>query len=201
MNTSNVTHLDSRIQAQSAESAPTLVNGIDPAAITAAAAGLAAQPAAAAVEFRARTSWQGRVRSNTEIGGHEVGGQSFVRNHRLPSDEPLELFGTDTAPNPQDMLLAALNACMMVSFVAAATVRGIRIEALSIESSLAFDLRGVFQLDGVAPGAEGIRYVVRVKADATREQLEECNRDMMATSPNRWHLSRPMTLIPQLIVD
>jgi uncharacterized OsmC-like protein len=187
-------------------SAPTAVstppNDLDPDALAAAVAGIAENPALGAIAFRARTSWQGRLRSVTEIDGHDLAGQRFARSHRIASDEPLEVFGTDTAPNPQDLLLAALNACMMVGFVVGASTRGIQLESLSIESSIALDLRGVFGIDpSIAPGADRIRYIVRVKGNGTREQFEEIHRDVMATSPNRWHLTVAIPLEPELVIE
>ena len=110
----------------------------------------------------------------TNVESYDLAGKTIERRHTIPSDEPSELFGTNTAPNPQDLLLAALNACMMVGFVVAATARGIRIDALEIESAADFDLRGAFGIDpSVAPGAPRIPYTIRVKGDATMEQFEE----------------------------
>jgi uncharacterized OsmC-like protein len=177
----------------------TALNGIEPAALAAAVTAVAENPALGAIAFRARTHWQGQLRSTTEIDGHELGGQRFQRRHRIASDEPLEVFGTDSAPNPQDLLLAALNACMMVGFVVGATARGIRLDSLQIESSAALDLRGAFGIDpDVPPGTDRIRYVVRVKGDATREEFEEIHREVMARSPNRWHLSVAIPLEAEL---
>lgn len=182
--------------------AATTLNGLEPAALATTVAAIAAEPSLAPVAFRARTSWKGRFCSQTDVESYDLSGKTIERRHTIRCDEPSELFGTNTAPNPQDLLLAALNACMMVGFVVAATARGIRIEALEIDSSADLDLRGAFGVDpDVPPGAECIRYTIRVKGDGTREQFEEIHREMSATSPNRFHITSPIRLEPRLVVD
>jgi hypothetical protein len=79
------------------------LNGLEPARIEEAAAGLAADPATALTTFRARTMWQGRLRSRTDIESYDLAGKCIPRRHRIVSDEPLELLGTNEAPNPQDL--------------------------------------------------------------------------------------------------
>jgi|GEM_PF-35975 len=189
-----------RSHAGAAPPLPTL-NALEPAVLATTLAAIAADPSLALVAFRAKTSWEGRFRSQTEVESYDLAGKTIERRHTIRSDEPSELFGTNSAPNPQDLLLAALNACMMVGFVVAATARGVRIDALEIESALDFDLRGAFGIDpSIAPGAPRIRYSIFAKGDATTEQFEEIHREMSAVSPNRFHLTSPIVLEPHLVV-
>lgn len=184
-----------------APAAPTEVNGLAPAALAAAVAAIAADPRRAPARFHAKSTWQGRLRSRTEIESYSLGGEHIARRHTLLSDEPEQLFGENTAPNPQDLLLAALGACMLVGFVVGATKRGIELEALSIESSFELDLRGAFGLDpAISPGAERLHYTVEVKGSGTPEQFAEIHADVMAQSPNRWHLAHPVQLESSLRV-
>ncbi|HET9930738.1 MAG TPA: OsmC family protein [Polyangiaceae bacterium] len=178
-----------------------LVNGIDTTAFMAAGAAMVSDPSLAPVHFSAKSTWQGGLRSQTEIESYQLGERTIARRHVIRSDEPNEILGSNTAPNPQDLLLAALNACMLVGFVAAATKRGIEVQHLCIQSSLGFDLRGAFGLDAsLKPGAELIRYRLEVKAKASPEQLAEVHEEMKMTSPNRWHLSQPMRFDAEFVV-
>jgi uncharacterized OsmC-like protein len=187
--------------AETRAAAPAVLNGLEPKAVLATVAAIAENPALAPIAFSAKSTWQGRFRSRTDVESYDLGGQRIVRRHAIHSDEPEELFGTNTAPNPQDLLLAALNACMVVGFVVAATARGIELEMLSIESSLSLDLRGAFGIDpNVRPGAERIRYEIEVKGNATPEQFAEIHAEVIANSPNRWHLANPIELDARLVV-
>lgn len=177
-----------------------LVNGLDPEAIATAAGAIATNPEAAKMSFRAVTSWRGGLRSRTEIAGYELGGQSIARRHTIEADEPSEMLGDDTAPNPQDLLLAALNACMSVGFVVGATMRGVTVEALAIESALTLDLRGAFGVTpGIPPGTDCIHYTIRVKCDASPEVLEEIHKEVIANSPNRFHVANPIRLTSEIV--
>lgn len=62
-------------------------------------------------------------------------------------DEPFELLGENTAPNPQEYLMTALNTCVTVGYVAGAAVRGIMLETLEIKTKGELDLRGFLGID------------------------------------------------------
>lgn len=50
-------------------------------------------------------------------------------------------------------------------------------------------------------GYDSFRYTVRIKGAGTEEQFAEIDEAVMATSPNFYNLSRPVTLQPTLVVE
>ena len=124
------------------------------------------------------------------------------RRFAIDIDEPSELGGTNRFANPQEHLLAALNACMMVGYVAQCAVRGITLESLEIQTDGDIDLRGFLGIDPAVPqGYENLSYTVRIKGSGTKQQFAEIHEAVMATSPNFYNLSRPVALKPILVVE
>lgn len=187
--------------AQMAINTPMTLNGFQPAAIEEIARVVTEDPDQGLAEFRVRSEWTGRASAEAHVEGFTLGGRHIERRHVIRSDEPREFFGGDEAPNPQELLFAALNACMLYGYATGAAVMGIEIERMSIQTRGRLDLRGAMGLAPIPPGCEKIEYAVRIKAKATREQLEELHARVMATSPNFYHLTKPIRLAPQLIVE
>jgi uncharacterized OsmC-like protein len=178
------------------------VNGLDTNAMAGAMREIARDPAKARVEFRVRSEWKGQTRSRSTVTSYTIGGQEVHRVFTVDADEPFELLGRNTGPNPQELLLAALNACITVGYVAGAAARGIALERLDIETAGALDVRGFLGMDpSVPPGCETIRYVVRIKGDATPEQLQELHERVTSTSPNFFTLTRPVAIDARLVVE
>lgn len=147
------------------------------------------------------STWQGGTRNRATVRSYEIGGEQVMRPFTIDVDEPLELGGTNTKPNPQEYLLAALNACMIVGYAALSALEGVQLETLEIETSGAIDLRGFLGLDSsVNPGYDSLSYTVTIKGDGTPEQFEKIHRMVMATSPNFANISRAVTLNPTLII-
>jgi len=178
------------------------VNGIDTGALKASMADISADAHKGLCRFQVSTAWRGGTKSRTTVDRWSIGGVEQPRDYTIDTDEPPELLGESDAPNPQEVLMAGLNACMMVGYVAGCAVRGITIEKLQIETTGELDLRGFLGLDpDVPPGYTDIDYVVRIKSDGTPEQLREIHETVRATSPNYWNLSRPIKLNPTLLVE
>lgn len=171
------------------------VNGLDLEALGDMVGAIEKDSGKAKAGFQVTTRWLGQTRSEAVVEGFDIGGERVVRSHKIIADEPCQLLGGDSAPNPQELLMAAVNACMMVGYVAGAAIRGITLESLEIRTRGELDLRGFLGLDdSIPPGYEQIDYEVRIKGNGSPEQFEEIHQTVMKTSPNYFNMSRPIRM-------
>mgnify|MGYP000421304147 CR=1 FL=1 len=115
-------------------------------------------------------------------------------------DEPKGLGGTDTAPNPVEILLGALGSCQEITYKAYARALGIPLTKVAIEAHGDIDLRGFLAVDpDVRPGFHTIRGTVRVESTASDEQLQQLKEvvdkhcpvlDMLSSVPTTLELQR-----------
>ena len=188
--------------AQKKTAEPTVVNGINVDDLFALIDGVKRESAKGKTKWHVATTWQGQARSRAEIESYEIGGEKVPRRFSIDIDEPHELGGANGFANPQEHLIAALNACMAVGYAAQCAVRGITLESLAIETDGEIDLRGFLGIDpGVPPGYENLNYTVRIKGNGTKEQFAEIHQAVMATSPNFYNMSRAVALKPALVVE
>lgn len=107
-----------------------------------------------------------------------------IRDHRLTVDEPAALGGTDSGPNPVELVLAALGTCQEITYRAYATAMGIPLESVSVELEGDIDLRGFFAVDeSVRSGYKNIRANVRIKSDASDADLQKLREIVNAHCP------------------
>ena len=178
------------------------LNGIDVPALQATLNAVRRDPAAGRVGFGVHTRWLGQTRSLSTVTHYTLGATQHARHFEIAADEPPELLGANSAPNPQELLLAALNACLTVGLVANAAARGIRIDSLDIHASGELDLRGFLGLgDRIKPGYEELQYAVHIKTNAPAEQVKALHEHVMATSPNFSNLASAMRVVPKLVVE
>ncbi len=177
-----------------------LINGIDTEALTRTMEAVKANAAEGIARFEVTTAWRGGTRSETRVERWSLGGRQHDKNFTITIDEPPELLGKNTAPNPQEVLMAAMNACMMATYVAACSMQGIALESLEIETRGELDLRGFLGLDQrVKPGYDEIDYTVRIKGDGTQKQFEAVHEWVKKTSPNYFNMAQPIRLNGKLV--
>jgi uncharacterized OsmC-like protein len=149
--------------------------------------------------FRVTTCWQGQSRSESTVESFSCAGEKVERRFTIHADQPRQLLGADTAPSPQELLLAAVNACMMVGYVAQAAIRGVTLRDCRIETESEFDLRGFLGLgDDVPAGHRRINYLVHLDGDGTPDQYQEIHQAVMATSPNYFNMAQPIQMCGRL---
>ena len=181
---------------------PNVVNGINVDDLVALRARVAEDAAQGQTGWRVVTTWQGQTRSHAEVSGFRIGGQEVPRRFSFDIDEPCELGGSNAFPNPQEYLIAALNACLTVGYAAQCAIRGIVLKKLEIETKGEIDLRGFIGIDpAVRPGYESLSYTVRLSGGGSREQFAEIHEAVMATSPNFYNVANAVALKSTLMVE
>ena len=152
--------------------APTTVKAylrpIDAAGLATFAAGGKANPARRGTN-KVHTVMEGQYRSLSYVGNHTP----------VVVDEPLHLFGEDTAPAPGEIVLSGLGGCIAVGVTAVATWKGVKLSKLEVflEGDLgnpaAWGAGGALEMTPPQMGFQAIRVKVLVEGDASREVLDE----------------------------
>lgn len=124
---------------------------------------------------------------------------SYVGNHAaVVVDEPLHLFGQDTAPAPGEIVLSGLGGCLAVGITAVATWKQVKLTKLEvflegdIGNPAAWGANGALQKQPLEMGFQAIRVKVLVEGDATREELDEIVKHANFYSPVANTLRNPI---------
>ena len=99
--------------------------------------------------------------------------RSEIRGFTISMDEPRELGGNDTAPNPVELLLAALGGCQEIVYRAFAAVLGIEISSIEIHAKGNLDLHGFLGLAEVPAGFNNISFTTRIVSSAPPESISQ----------------------------
>jgi uncharacterized OsmC-like protein len=117
---------------------------------------------------KVHTVMQGQFRSWSYVGIHNP----------VVVDEPLHLFGENTAPAPGEIVLSALGGCLSVGITAVATYRDIKLSRLEVFLEADIGNTAAWGAGGAdrkpdEMGFQEIRVKVLIEGDATREQLDD----------------------------
>jgi uncharacterized OsmC-like protein len=190
---------------QSAQSAqpthPVLLNGLPIEQLQQIPAALREAPEQALLGFETKTTWLGGLRSRSAVDGYVAGGQRIARHHVIEADEPAEVLGGDSAPNPQELLLSAIGSCLTAVYAVNASLLGIELRSLDVELRGTLDMRGMLCLADVPMGFPEVSCRVFVDADATPERIRALHDKVLATSPNYYHLTTAIPARTQLVIQ
>lgn len=127
---------------------------------------------------KVHTVMQGMYRSLSYVGEHTP----------VVVDEPLHLFGEDTAPAPGEIVLSGLGGCLAVGITAVATWKQVKLSKLEvfleadIGNPAAWGAGGA-EMKPEEMGFQEIRVKILVEGDATREELDEIVKQANYFSP------------------
>lgn len=156
------------------------INDLDISRVVSLAEKISQEPHVADTTWRAEVNWSGGFRSEAKI-------RDFTPT---PSDEPLQLGGTDTGPNPVEQVLGALGNCLAIGYAANATAAGITLKDMKIEVEGNLDLHTFLGLKDGNAGFGDIKVNVSLDSDASADQLEALHQKVTSTSPVGHTLSR-----------
>ena len=124
------------------------------------------------------SSYTGQYRTASYVGDHTP----------VVVDEPLHLFGQNTAPAPGEIALSALGGCLAVGITAVATWKNVRLSKLELRLEGDIGNPAAWGAGGAEKkpeemGFQEIRVAVTIEGDARRAQLEEIVRQANYFSP------------------
>ena len=133
-------------------------------------------PELAKFQFRSKNDWIEGGRCVTSIKSfYGVGQEDTSRQETftMECDHPNVLLGQDKAATPPEVALHALGSCLTAAMTYHAAANGIEIESATSTLEGGVDLHGFLGLDAdIRKGFDGIKVVLKVKSDASAEQLE-----------------------------
>lgn len=152
------------------------LNGVDTPNLFATINAVAADPALARFQFRAKNRWvsgahsRGTVETFFGAGGEHAHQRTFT----LEADHPAVLVGGDNAPLPVEIVLYGLAACITGGIANIAAARGVKLTEVESVVEGDMDLRGILGLaDEVRNGYEKIRADFTIKGDAPADKLRQ----------------------------
>jgi len=127
--------------------------------------------------------------------------ESMAREHLVKSDYAEAAGGDNQAPNPIELLLAAMAACIEAAFYEFAVHEGFTINALTVDVEGTLDLRGLFMLDDVSAGFKDLRYTFNIESPDDEARIREFAEKVIAHCPVVDSLRKPTQVSGQITVS
>lgn len=155
------------------DSKPAELNGVDRDTLFATLDAVKQAPEAAKFRFVNHNEWVSGTHSRSTIedffgvGDHRVHKQTYV----FDADHPAVLVGQDNGPTPVEFVLHALASCLTAGLANIAAARKVTLTEVRSTISGDIDLNGIFGLQDVRNGYQGIHVDFTIRGDASPEVL------------------------------
>lgn len=114
-------------------------------------------------------------------------------------DEPPVMGGTNQAPTPVEMVLAALGTCQEIMYVIYAQLMGLQLNGVEVKLKGHLDLHGLFGLtEGIPAGLTRIEYQVILDSPEPEDQLRRLVQVVNDHCPVLDTLTRPIEVEGQV---
>lgn len=126
--------------------------------------------------------------------------ESRAREHLVKSDYGEAAGGTNLAPNPIELLLSAMAACIEAAFYEFAVHEGYVVNSLSVDVEGTLDLRGLFMIDDVAAGFRDVKYIFTIESPEDEEKIRSLAEKVIAHCPVVDSLTRPTPISGEIAI-
>lgn len=126
--------------------------------------------------------------------------ETKVREHLVKSDYGEAAGGTNLAPNPIELLLSAIGACIEAAFYEFALHEGFVINALSVDVEGTLDLRGLFMIDEVSAGFKEVKYTFTIETPEDEGKIRDFAERVIAHCPVVDSLTHPTSISGEIHV-
>jgi uncharacterized OsmC-like protein len=144
-------------------------------------------------------NWESGTKTIVSTKNMVLGEHKLIRDFKFNIDEPSELLGVNSSPNPAEYMLGGMAGCMAVTFMAGATAMNIEINQLQLEIDGELDLQGFLGLNpDVNPGFPELKFIFHVRGTGTQEQYNKLIERVRMHSPNYNTIKNEVRLIGKL---
>ncbi len=153
-------------------------NGVNAEVLGSFMGNMKSNPDMATVTFSVKTAWE-RTGFKVISTGKDflVGGQQMQRDNgfTLQSDFPKQMGGMGEGPTVCETCMASIATCLTQTMVAYATMMGVQLDRVEVNTEGDADLRGFTGIsENVRPGAQEFRIKVHLESNtAAKDQLEK----------------------------
>lgn len=126
--------------------------------------------------------------------------ETRVREHLVKSDYGEAAGGTNLAPNPIELLLSAVAACIEAAFYEFAVHEGFTVQSLSVDVEGTLDLRGLFMIDHVRAGFRDLSYTFTIESPDDEKKIRELAEKVIAHCPVVDSLLKPTSISGEIAV-
>lgn len=127
--------------------------------------------------------------------------ETTAREHLVKSDYAEAAGGENQAPNPIELLLTAMAACIEAAFYEFALHEGLTINALTVDVEGTLDLRGFFMLDNVSAGFKDLQYTFHIDSPDDEARVREFAEKVIAHCPVVDSLKNPTPVSGRITVS
>ena len=161
--------------AEADDTASTVNNGVNVAALISAREALTNAPQAAQFKWRAACEWKNGTHSHSTVEGYYGLGQEqhHKRTFTFDADHPEVFASEDHGATPVEYVLVGLASCLTAGIAAVAQHRNIQLRSVTATIEGDMDIQGILGMDDdVRNGFGGIRVHFDIRADASPDDIK-----------------------------